>query len=269
MGKSSQFSIVPRYVWQGCQPVEVKVYCALASYADWETGVCWPSQQTIAEASGVSLSTVKRAIHTLVAVGAVEVTSRDHNTGKAALNVYQLPYAINRPSTQVQSTRDPNRGVVQSTHDPSVWSTHDPLTRVIEQQKTLPTVVSSELVLFDDGSAVEKSKKKRPRDLFYEAACAALDLPHVNSDERPLGIIASRARKGHHQPDEILRRAALHLATFDFPFTPGSFVKRWDQLGSKVTTATHSQRKRFAAEMDRMRRRQEIVEGTTLLGDEL
>ncbi len=134
MGEASQFSIVPRYVWQGCQPTEIKVYCALASYADWETGLCWPAQQTLAEAAAVSLSTVKRALHTLVAIGAVEVSSRDHNTGKAASNVYQLPFAINRPSTKVRSTHDLNREVVRSTHDPSVRSTHDPQTRVIEQQ---------------------------------------------------------------------------------------------------------------------------------------
>ena len=140
MSGPSQFVIVPRFVWQGCQPAEVKVYCALASYADWTTGVCWPSQQTVAEVAGVSLSAVKRAVHTLVAIGAVEVTSRDHNTGKAASNVYQLPFAINRPSAQrVRSTHDPNRGVVRSTHDPSVRSTHDPQTRVIEQQGLTPS----------------------------------------------------------------------------------------------------------------------------------
>ena len=135
MSEPSQFVIVPRFVWQGCQPTEVKVYAALASYADWTTGICWPSQETIAETAGVSLSTVKRALHTLVAVGAVEMSSREHNTGKAASNVYQIPFAINRPSsTRVQSTHDPNRGPVQSTHDLSVQSTHDPQTRVIEQQ---------------------------------------------------------------------------------------------------------------------------------------
>ena len=134
MSEPSQFVIVPRFVWQGCQPAEVKVYCALASYADWTTGLCWPSQETIAEAASVSLSAVKRATRTLVSIGAVEVTSRDHNTGKAASNVYQLPFAINRPSTKVRSTHDPNRGSVRSTHDPSVRSTHDPQTRVIEQQ---------------------------------------------------------------------------------------------------------------------------------------
>ena len=253
---TSEFALVPRVVWQGHQPREVKVYCALASYVDWETGVCWPSRSTIAGAIGVSVSTVDRALKLLVVSGVIEIDKRITKVGDHDSNLYRLPFAINSTFGGGRSSAATVAAELTGERLP------------LNHKKTLPTVVSSsEPVLFDYGTAV-KAIVECPRDFYYEAACAALDLPHDNSDNRALGTIASKARKGGYQPGEILRRAALHLATFDFPLTPGSMVKRWDQLGSRVTTATRSQRQRFADEMDRMRRRQEIVEGTMLLGDE-
>jgi len=105
---AAQFSIVPQFVWQGCQPSEVKVYCALASRVDWTTGVCWPSHQTIANDSGVSTSTVKRALKTLVAIGAVEVEHRRDPAGDLTTNLYRLPFAINRRGGGV--TSEPTSG---------------------------------------------------------------------------------------------------------------------------------------------------------------
>ena len=240
---TSEFSLVPRVVWQGQQPREVKVYCALASYVDWETGVCWPSRSTIAGALGVSVSTVDRALKLLVVSGVIEIDKRITNVGDHDSNLYRLPFAINSTFGGGRSSAATVAAELTGERLP------------LNDTKTLPTVVSSstkpEIVDDDDGY----------RDFFYEAACAALDLPHENSDAGAVGTIAGKARKGKHEPDEILRRAALHLATFDWPLTPGSLVKRWDQLGSKVTTATRSQRHQVADEMDRMRRRQQIIEG--------
>lgn len=95
MGKQSEFSIVPRVVWQGQQPREIKIYCALASYVDWETGVCWPSRTTIAELLGVSVSTVDRALTRLAASGVIKIEKRTTKVGDRDSNLYRLPFAIN------------------------------------------------------------------------------------------------------------------------------------------------------------------------------
>ena len=98
---------------------------------------------------------------------------------------------------------------------------------------------------------------------WYDAVAAALDMPARGSHEGLFGRIAAKAKAQGHPPHEILHRAALHLATFDFALTPGSLLKRWDELGSKVVTATNAEKQRVQSELERMRRRQRITEGET------
>ena len=97
MSEQSKFVIVPRIVWQGLQPREIKVYCALASYADWDTGVCWPSRARLADDLGVSVSTVDRALSRLVKAGVIEIDKRKTDRGDHDSNLYRLPFAINAP----------------------------------------------------------------------------------------------------------------------------------------------------------------------------
>lgn len=133
MGESSQFSIVPRFVWQGCQPTEVVVYCALAGRVNWETGVCWPSKSTIAKEAGISVSTVGRALKRLEAVGAIQIDRRKTDRGDFTSNLYRLPFAINRPvdnSAGGGVMGDPTWG--QRGHEGGVMG--DPLTRTIERE---------------------------------------------------------------------------------------------------------------------------------------
>ena len=232
------------------------VLLAYADAAEHDGTKAFPGEERLAAMTGYSTPTVRRVTAELLKLGVLVQVKKGHRGQRAE---YQIP----PPKASHPDTHSEGESLSSEHGKPITGDTPPVLDPSYE--KTLPTVVSSESVLFDVGDAVSMSVvRERFRDFYYEAACAALDLPHENSDEGPLGIVASRARKGGHQPDEILRRAALHLATFDFPFTPGSFVKRWDQLGSKVTTATKGQRQRFAAELDRMQRRQEIIEGTSL-----
>lgn len=92
----------------------------------------------------------------------------------------------------------------------------------------------------------------RGTDPWFDAAAIALDIEVTPKTGRMLGMIAAKARSGGHPPEEILRRVALHTATFNFPCTPGSVHKRWEELGSKVTTATPAQRKEVQRHLDRM-----------------
>ena len=225
---------------------DIRVYGTLSDRAG-RKGLAWPSVRRIAKDLKMSPTTVQASLDRLETVEVIDV---DRQEGR--VNHYHLTL-VGVSETGTPPYQKLARGVSET------GTELEQRTRPIEPE-TLPTVVSPPKTRTDVDD--------RDRDFYYEAACAALDLPWDNSDNRLLGVIGSKARKGEHQPDEILRRAALHLATFDWALTPGSLVKRWDQLGSKVTTATRSQRRQFAAELDRMRRRQEIVEGTILLGDE-
>jgi len=117
----------------------------------------------------------------------------------------------------------------------------------------LPTVV--------DHAEVTTEKASNP---YFDAVALALDMPTRGDHERLFGMIAAKCKAGGHPPEEILRRVALHLATYNFPPTPGSIHKRWEELGSKVVTATDDERRKVADELDRMRRRQkaETLEAT-------
>ncbi len=232
------------------------VLLAYADAAEHDGTKAFPGEERLAAMTGYSTPTIRRVTAELLKLGVLIQVKKGHPGQRAEYHV--PPPKASHPDTLSDGES------LSSEHGKPIASDTPPVLDP-SYEKTLPTVVSSETtpMLWDlDGESrrepVVRTDANRPRDFYYEAACVALDLPHENSDGRPLGIVASKARKGGHQPDEILRRAALHLATFDFPFTPGSFVKRWDQLGSKVTTATKRQRQRFADELDRMRRRQEI-----------
>jgi len=119
------FAIIPRHLL-GVQPVEVKVYMALALYVDWDSGECWPSRQTLANDAGVSLSTVKRALHALVKYGAIEVHPRNDPAGDSTSNLYVMPFVINqRAASRGGVTGGPTSGRGR-THG---GVTHDPLTK--------------------------------------------------------------------------------------------------------------------------------------------
>lgn len=101
-------------------------------------------------------------------------------------------------------------------------------------------------------------EKTPTRDRHFEAACDILDIPWDSPDRSIVGRLIKRVKDQGHPPDEITRRGALHLSTFDFAFTPASFLKRWDQLGSRTTTATPDERRRITANVASSRRLERI-----------
>jgi DNA-binding transcriptional MocR family regulator len=103
------FAIIPRHLL-AMQPVEVKVYMALALYVNWDTGECWPSRQTLAHDAGVSLSTVKRAIKALVAYGAIQSHPRRDPAGDSTSNLYVMPFVINQRASRGGVTGGPTSG---------------------------------------------------------------------------------------------------------------------------------------------------------------
>jgi len=72
-----------------CYPVK-SVLVVIASHADENTGRCWPSIATIAGKSGLSQSTVKRALKAVRTSGLIKVHKKPMASGQTA-NYYLLP----------------------------------------------------------------------------------------------------------------------------------------------------------------------------------
>lgn len=64
------------------------VLIMMANYAD-ASGKCWPSLGTLAKETGLSKSTVQRAIQSLVKQGLVKIESRTYR-GRTISNVYKV-----------------------------------------------------------------------------------------------------------------------------------------------------------------------------------
>lgn len=70
-------------------PRAIAVYLYLNDRAGIE-GMCYPSIPTIARHTGLSQSTVRRAIKDLTATGFLTVEQRFRKSGADSLNLYQL-----------------------------------------------------------------------------------------------------------------------------------------------------------------------------------
>lgn len=60
----------------GMDPIFLRVYLVIASFADGKVGACTAARETIAEASGCSANSVKRAVAVLKNAGWIEVEER-------------------------------------------------------------------------------------------------------------------------------------------------------------------------------------------------
>ena len=81
------FSIVPEWVLnRGLSPTALKLYIVMARFADWKTGMAFPSRETLATRMDCSVKTVDRAVIEVVAAECVRKVSR----GRYASALYQV-----------------------------------------------------------------------------------------------------------------------------------------------------------------------------------
>ncbi|WP_052748650.1 helix-turn-helix domain-containing protein [Microbacterium sp. Ag1] len=79
------FATVPTWILHpSVTPPMLAVYVALLTFADLQTGECWPSLAAIAERASVSRATVARALDALEALGVVTRTKRHDAAGQAS-----------------------------------------------------------------------------------------------------------------------------------------------------------------------------------------
>jgi hypothetical protein len=79
------------------------IYALLGKYAD-DGGKCWPSISTLCRKSGLSRSTIKRAIKNLVEAGCLEIMRRKTSAGDSDSNIYLLRVGSHRTDLGLHGT---------------------------------------------------------------------------------------------------------------------------------------------------------------------
>ena len=94
------FAIVSLHVLQGPRLTwsEVRVWISISSHASSQSDNCaWPTQELIAEKTGLHRSTVGRVIKRLVEVGHVGVIERKRRGGRWPSNLYRVLFPLKEP----------------------------------------------------------------------------------------------------------------------------------------------------------------------------
>ena len=89
----------------GSAPLKLMLF-ALANYADDE-GVCWPSQETLANDTEQSVDSVQRRLKRLASMGLIRVERREGNRGQWAGKIYYLSMTVaekTKPQPERKST---------------------------------------------------------------------------------------------------------------------------------------------------------------------
>lgn len=85
-------------------PREKLVALALANYHNDELGKAWPSQETLCRVTGLSRSSIDRAVRDLKKRGIVRVTKERGKGARYAHNVYRFNHASSRDMDDVHAS---------------------------------------------------------------------------------------------------------------------------------------------------------------------
>jgi len=182
------FVVVPKYVVREA-PEAVAVYCAIRLYADFESGVCYPSIETIANDLGISRSTVERRLVQLVEIGAIEKTSRAE-AGRT--NVYRFP-------------AQRFEGYVTS----DVGGTS------AEKDRYVTGDVQNEEPLIENHLTTREIAPARKRDLLWETFVEIHGEPATPSERGKFNRIVADLRAASVEPSEYPTLVAAYSAKYD------------------------------------------------------
>lgn len=155
-----------------------------AKYADRETGACWPGRKTIAEALGISVDTLDRALASLAEAGALDIRGRVKESGDRTSNVYRIVTVA--PEGVAADLRPGGRMDAATGGRMDAAGTSNQLEPVTKNKEPLSTEVDDggtpgvELVLVPP--AAVPTPERRPRDevraaerkIIFEAWVAAV-----------------------------------------------------------------------------------------------
>lgn len=221
------FSIVPNWLIEVVSPTAVVVYIKLSSYADNETLKCWPSHKEIAEGTGMSVSTVQRAIKELQENAALEVNTRRRSDGSYTSSEYVLL----RIDPQSRVTGGGVTSAVRSSH---TWG--EVQSPVTEQEELYPfnythLTIPNELDIASEKISSAKDPPKRPPDLIFEAVCEVCGInPRdlTKTQRGPLNRAVKELKDVKASPQDIFVRAQVFQALWpSIKLTPMALASRW------------------------------------------
>lgn len=127
------FAMVPAWLLEK-QPKgnDILIYCTLASHGSWNPGSgvyesCKPSVELMAEETGLSRSTVKRALDNLLELGAAERTLQYTPEGDSAPSLYRVIFGqVIEPAGVGRSTDEPTPPARRNSRSKGRRSTGEP-----------------------------------------------------------------------------------------------------------------------------------------------
>lgn len=203
----------------------------IALFMSRETATCWPSVNTLAERTGLSTRTIKRATAALIEGGWLDVERGGH--GKGDSNVYHA----RTPAGRIVAITDDTLVNVASSEERHHVTLSDQ--RVVTQTSSTDLVGRTQVV---GGEGLELApsettpKSDRPPDLLFEAVADAtgIDWHELTPSLRgAMNRAVSDIRSVGGTPAEVHLRAQVYPLHFpDAALTPSSLAKWWSKLGN-------------------------------------
>lgn len=197
------FAMVPAWVLEHPELGDraVRVYAALARFADNDTGSSWPSRATLAErCGGCSVDSVDRALRQLRDLGAITVERRRTAEGDPDTSLYTIRRLPPDGLGVAAPVRPPGR-------DPAAGGGRE------AAALTRPT-----------------GTRPRARDEVWDALVAVWGEPTTDAAKRARGkVVRDLRRNGLIDGGELERRGRLARQRWT-EATPNVLLTRWDDL---------------------------------------
>jgi hypothetical protein len=199
----------------------VRVYAALAAYAD-KHGDAWPGQDQLARDAALDDARyIRQHLHGLVEHGYVTVerrgrghTNRYHMTGGKS-SAHTVPTA---DMTGGKSSALDRLKIIRSIGEQTIGTDH------------IHTLTPH---------GPEKTTKGRKPDALFEAICAACDWHDLTASA---GALVDHAVRELHRvsatPEDVESRAARWRSTHNFALTPSGLARQWASLAGTASLRT-------------------------------
>ncbi len=92
--KFTRIPKIPDLLNHGVPTEVIPTYCALADYANNNTGLCWPKMDTLAQTLNRSVRTIQRHLHLLKEAGVIEFVERRRFKGKFSSYTYKILHIV-------------------------------------------------------------------------------------------------------------------------------------------------------------------------------
>jgi DNA-binding transcriptional regulator YhcF (GntR family) len=163
------FSIVPEWLLdRGLSSTALKLYIVLARFADWETGIAFPSRDTLADRIGATPKTIDRLVKELVDAECIE----KHSRGRYASAKYRV-FQVDPRGTKMSSEETEMSGEGTKMSEREDKNVHLTITTEQEPLKQKP--------LNDIGKPKNADEYQPSQTLLEELATK---FPHVSLDDQ-------------------------------------------------------------------------------------